>query len=169
MEDRLSGVSDDARPRLLLIDGHSMARAYFALPVDKFSTSTGQHTNAGCTAFVSMLANLIKNEQPTHVAVAFDAGSTTFRTERCSSTTKGAGVDAGAVQGAGAVIREVLDAMRITHFERDMIEADDILATWSSQAGAQGRQVLVCSGDRDSLQFVTQHVTLYPVPGQGRL
>lgn len=144
-------------------------RAYFALPVDKFSTSTGQHTNA-VHGFVSMLANLIKNEQPTHVAVAFDAGSTTFRTERFPDYKGGRESTPEPFKGQVPLIREVLDAMRITHFERDMIEADDILATWSSQAGAQGWQVLVCSGDRDSLQFVTQDVTvLYPVKGVSEL
>ena len=103
-------------------------RAYFALPVDKFSTSTGQHTNA-VHGFVSMLANLIKNEQPTHVAVAFDAGSTTFRTERFPDYKGGRESTPEPFKGQVPLIREVLDAMRITHFERDMIEADDILAT----------------------------------------
>jgi len=144
-------------------------RAYFALPVDKFSTSTGQHTNA-VHGFVSMLANLIKNEQPTHVAVAFDAGSTTFRTERFPDYKGGRESTPEPFKGQVPLIREVLDAMRITHFERDMIEADDILATWSKQAGSQGWQVLVCSGDRDSLQFVTEDVTvLYPVKGVSEL
>ena len=144
-------------------------RAYFALPVDKFSTSTGQHTNA-VHGFVSMLANLIKNEQPTHVAVAFDAGSTTFRTERFPDYKGGRESTPEPFKGQVPLIREVLDAMRITHYERDMIEADDILATWSKQAGAKGWQVLVCSGDRDSLQFVTPDVTvLYPVKGVSEL
>ncbi|MBD9699871.1 DNA polymerase I [Flavimobilis sp. GY10621] len=170
MGDRLSGVNDNVRPRLLLIDGHSMAfRAFFALPADKFTTSGGQHTNA-VHGFVSMLANLIKNEQPTHVAVAFDAGSTTFRTERFPEYKGGRDATPEPFKGQVPLIREVLDALRITHYEREMIEADDILATWSSEAGSRGWEVLVCSGDRDSLQFVTDTVTvLYPVKGVSEL
>src|SRR6185437_6802075 len=71
MGDRFAGVTDTSRPRLLLIDGHSMAyRAFFALPVDKFSTTSGQHTNA-VHGFISMIATLLRVEEPTHVAVAF--------------------------------------------------------------------------------------------------
>lgn len=144
-------------------------RAFFALPADKFTTTGGQHTNA-VHGFVSMLANLIKNEQPTHVAVAFDAGSTTFRTERFPEYKGGRDATPEPFKGQVPLIREVLDALRITHYERDMIEADDILATWASQAAARGWDVLVCSGDRDSLQFVTDTVTvLYPVKGVSEL
>ncbi|WP_102510501.1 DNA polymerase I [Sanguibacter massiliensis] len=170
MGDRLSGVNDNVRPRLLLIDGHSMAfRAFFALPADKFTTSGGQHTNA-VHGFVSMLANLIKNEQPTHVAVAFDAGSTTFRTERFPQYKGGRDATPEPFKGQVPLIREVLDALRITHYERELIEADDILATWSYEASSRGWDVLVCSGDRDSLQFVTDTVTvLYPVKGVSEL
>ena len=69
------------RPRLLLLDGHSLAyRAFFALPVENFSTTTGQPTNA-VYGFTSMLINVLRDEQPTHLAVAFDVGRTTFRSE----------------------------------------------------------------------------------------
>src|SRR4026209_2987643 len=69
------------RPRLLLLDGHSLAyRAFFALPVENFSTTTGQHTNAVC-GFTSMLINVLRGEQPTHIGVAFDVSRQTFRTE----------------------------------------------------------------------------------------
>ena len=81
MDCRLAPVTTSARPRLLLIDGHSMAyRAFFALPAENFSTTTGQHTNA-VYGFTSMLINLLRDEEPTHVAVAFDAGRQSFRTE----------------------------------------------------------------------------------------
>ena len=64
---------------LLLIDGHSVAyRAFFALPVENFSTTTGQHTNA-VYGFTSMLINVLRDEQPTHLAVAFDVSRQTFR------------------------------------------------------------------------------------------
>ena len=73
---RLPGVS-----RLLLLDGHSLAyRAFFALPVENFSTTTGQHTNA-VYGFTSMLINMLRDEEPSHVVVAFDLSRQTFRTE----------------------------------------------------------------------------------------
>src|SRR5690606_41440062 len=70
--------------RLLLIDGHSMAyRAFYALPKENFATQTGQHTNA-VFGFTSMLINLLRDEQPTHLAVAFDVSRKTFRSEQYS-------------------------------------------------------------------------------------
>src|SRR4051794_26102744 len=70
-----------ARPRLLLLDGHSLAyRAFFALPVENFSTTTGQPTNA-VYGFTSMLINILRDEAPSHLAVAFDVGRKTFRSE----------------------------------------------------------------------------------------
>ena len=144
-------------------------RAFFALPVDKFSTSTGQHTNA-VHGFVSMLANLIRDEKPTHVAVAFDAGSTTFRTEQFPQYKGTRDATPEPFKGQVPLIKEVLESMRIPHLEKDRFEADDILATLSSQADGLGMQVLVCSGDRDSLQFVNENVTvLYPVKGVSEL
>ena len=144
-------------------------RAYFALPVDKFTTSSGQSTNA-VHGFVSMLANLIKTESPTHLAVAFDAGSTTFRTERFPSYKGTRDATPEPFKGQVPLIMEVLDAMNVPFLEKDRFEADDILATLSSQADAAGMEVLVCSGDRDSLQFVNENVTvLYPVKGVSEL
>ena len=67
--------------RLLLIDGHSMAyRAFYALPAENFVTKTGQVTNA-VYGFTSMLINILRDEKPTHVAVAFDVSRKTFRSE----------------------------------------------------------------------------------------
>src|SRR3954452_12621501 len=76
-----AGTTSGPRPRLLLLDGHSLAyRAFFALPVENFSTTTGQPTNA-VYGFTSMLINILRDEQPTHLAVAFDVGRKTFRSE----------------------------------------------------------------------------------------
>ncbi|MBO9554480.1 DNA polymerase I [Cellulomonas sp.] len=169
MADRLTPVSD-AQPaapaRLLLIDGHSMAyRAFFALPVDKFATSTGEPTNA-VFGFVSMLANLLRDEAPTHVAVAFDVGRTTFRTEQYEAYKGNRNATPEPFKGQVAVIQRVLATMHIPVLEKPSFEADDILATLSSQARAQGMEVLICSGDRDSFQLVNDAVTvLYPVKG----
>jgi DNA polymerase-1 len=144
-------------------------RAFFALPVDKFATSTGQPTNA-VFGFVSMLANLLRDEEPTHVAVAFDAGRTTFRTERYEEYKANRSASPEPFRGQVEVIKQVLATMHVPTLDKPGFEADDILATLARQAAAEGMDVLICSGDRDSLQLVTDRVTvLYPVKGVSEL
>jgi len=144
-------------------------RAFFALPVENFATSTGEPTNA-VYGFTSMLANLIANEQPTHLAVAFDAGSHTFRTDVLPSYKGTRESTPEAFKGQVPLIEEILGALRIPAISKDNFEADDILATLAGDASAQGMQVLVCSGDRDSFQLVDEDVTvLYPVKGVSEL
>ena len=159
-------MAESTTPRLLLIDGHSVAyRAFFALPVDNFATSTGQHTNA-VYGFTSMLINVLRDEQPTHVAVAFDVSRTTFRTELFADYKGNRSASPPAFDGQVALIKEVLDALQLVHIEVDGYEADDIIATLATQAPAQGIEVLICTGDRDAMQLVTDQVTvLYPRKG----
>ncbi len=154
------------RPLLLLIDGHSMAyRAYFALPVENFATTTGEPTNA-VYGFTAMLANLLRDETPTHVAVAFDVGRTTFRTERYPEYKATRTETPPEFRGQVPLIKEILDSMRISRLEKEGFEADDVIATLTRRALAEGLDVLVCSGDRDALQLVGEHVTvLYPRKG----
>ena len=159
-------MSDAARPRLLLIDGHSMAfRAFFGLPVDNFRTSTGEPTNA-VYGFIAMLTTLLREEVPTHIAVAFDIGRTTFRTEQYAAYKGTREATPEDFKGQIPLIKEVLDALRITSVEQESFEADDILATLSTRAHDAGMEVLICSGDRDTFQLVTNLVTvLYPRKG----
>ncbi|AEI12130.1 DNA polymerase I [Cellulomonas gilvus] len=156
--------------RLLLIDGHSMAyRAFFALPVENFATSSGQPTNA-VFGFTSMLANLLRDEQPTHVAVAFDLGRTTFRTEEYEAYKGTRDATPEPFRGQVDVIRRVLEPLHIPVLTKERYEADDVIATLATQATAQGMQVLICSGDRDAFQLVDDDVTvLYPVRGVSEL
>ncbi len=151
---------------LLLIDGHSVAyRAFFALPVENFSTTTGQHTNA-VYGFTSMLINVLRDEQPTHLAVAFDVSRQTFRSNLYSEYKANRSKSPQEFTGQVGLIKEVLDALNITHVELDGFEADDIIATLARQGEAQGLKVLICTGDRDTLQLVTDDVTvLYPRKG----
>ena len=152
--------------RLLLLDGHSLAyRAFYALPAENFSTVTGQHTNA-VYGFTSMLINMLRDEQPTHVVVAFDKSRQTFRTEEYAEYKAGRARTPDEFAGQLPLVKEVLDALRIRHCELDGYEADDIIATIASEADTQGLEVLICSGDRDTFQLVSDHVTiLYPVRG----
>ena len=159
-------TASDSRPRLLLIDGHSVAyRAFFALPVDNFSTTTGQHTNA-VYGFTSMLINVLRDEQPTHLCVAFDVSRQTFRSEAYAEYKANRSSSPAEFSGQVDLVKEVLDALNIVHVEVPGYEADDIIGTLATGASRLGIDTLICTGDRDALQLVDDHVTvLYPVKG----
>jgi DNA polymerase-1 len=160
-------VSDDAQtPRLLLLDGHSLAyRAYHALPVENFSTATGQATNA-VFGFTSMLINMLRDEKPTHIVVSFDLSRRSFRTEKYADYKAGRSETPAPFQGQVSLIKEVLEALRIPVVEKQNYEADDVIATLATQAREAGMEVLISSGDRDAFQLAGDHVTiLYPVRG----
>lgn len=156
--------------RLMLLDGHSLAyRAYFALPVENFSTTTGQPTNA-VYGFTSMLINILRDEQPTHVAVAFDISRKTFRSEMFPEYKANRDSSPEPFRGQVPLIHEVLRAMGITVIEADGYEADDIIATLSEQAKADEYEVVIVTGDRDSFQLVDERTTvLYPRKGMSDL
>ena len=158
-----------SQPRLLLIDGHSMAfRAFYALPAENFSTSGGQHTNA-VYGFLSMLANILNEEKPDFVAVAFDVGRKTFRTEMFPDYKAQREAAPEEFRGQVELIREVLGTLGITTLSRENFEADDIVATLSTQAGSDYETLLV-TGDRDYLQLVDESTTvLYPMRGVSTL
>jgi len=144
-------------------------RAFYALPVDNFTTSTGQSTNA-VHGFVSMFLSLLDNEQPTHVAVAFDLPGGTFRTEEYAEYKGTRDETPQPFLGQVELIQEVLEAMGVKALTAPGYEADDILATLAVSAQAEGMEVLICSGDRDSFQTVTEQCTvLYPVKGVSTL
>jgi DNA polymerase I len=163
-------VGDAKQPRLLLIDGHSVAyRAFFALPVENFSTTTGQHTNA-VYGFTSMLINVLRDEEPTHVAVAFDVSRQTFRTAEYADYKANRSTSPAEFGGQVSLVKEVLDALRIPSVEMEGYEADDVIATLASQAEAEGFEVLITTGDRDTFQLVTDRTTvLYAIRGVSEL
>jgi DNA polymerase-1 len=154
------------RPRLLLLDGHSLAyRAFFALPVENFSTTTGQPTNA-VYGFTSMLINVLRDERPTHVGVAFDVSRETFRQAEYSDYKANRSSSPDEFKGQVSLVKEVLAALHVPTIEKEGYEADDVIATLTTQAVQQGFEVLVCTGDRDSLQLVSDSCTiLYPRKG----
>ena len=156
--------------RLMLLDGHSLAyRAYFALPVENFSTTTGQPTNA-VYGFTSMLINILRDEQPTHVAVAFDVSRRTFRSDMFPEYKANRDSSPEPFKGQVPLIQEVLRALGIPMIEADGYEADDIIATLSEQAKASQYEVIIVTGDRDSFQLVDDHTTvLYPRKGMSDL
>ncbi|HLU45184.1 MAG TPA: DNA polymerase I [Natronosporangium sp.] len=156
--------------RLLLVDGHSLAyRAFFALPVENFSTTTGQPTNA-VYGFTSMLINVLRDEQPTHVAVAFDVSQQSFRTQTYAEYKAGRQESPPDFAGQVSLIQEVLAALRIPAVSLPGYEADDVIATLAAQGRAAGMQVLITTGDRDALQLVDDRVTvLYAIRGVSEL
>ena len=168
-----AGAGGDAggRPRLLLLDGHSLAfRAFYALPAENFSTSAGQHTNA-VYGFLSMLANLVRDERPTHIAAAFDVSRQTLQRTAEFPEYK-AQRKAAPEEFAGQIelIKSVLDGLGITRMELEGHEADDVIATLATAAEPAGMDTYICTGDRDALQLVTDHVTvLYPKKGVSEL
>ncbi|HEX7354882.1 MAG TPA: DNA polymerase I [Mycobacteriales bacterium] len=149
------------RKTLLLLDGHSLAyRAFFALPVENFSTTTGQATNA-VYGFTSMLINVLRDEQPSHVAVAFDLSAPTFRHEAYAGYKATRSETPADFRGQVSLIQEVLAALAIPTVSKEGFEADDVIATLATQAAREdGMHTLIVTGDRDVLQLVTDDVTV---------
>lgn len=155
---------------LMLVDGHSMAfRAFFALPADNFSTTSGQCTNA-VYGFLSMLSSLIGDEKPTHLAVAFDVARETFRNEMFPEYKAQREKTPEEFRGQVPLIQQVLKEMGIVTLEKENYEADDIIATLATQAKPEGFETLIVTGDRDSFQLVNDTTTvLYPMRGVSKL
>ncbi len=153
-------VETRQRPLLLLLDGHSLAyRAFFALPVENFSTTTGQPTNA-VYGFTAMLINVLRDETPTHIAVAWDLSQPTFRHEAYAEYKATRSETPADFRGQVSLAQEVLDALRVPCVSAAGYEADDVIATLATQAEDDGFDVLVVTGDRDSFQLVSEHITV---------
>ncbi|MBP0460515.1 DNA polymerase I [Streptomyces montanisoli] len=170
MAETASKKTAQDRPRLLLMDGHSLAyRAFFALPAENFTTASGQPTNA-IYGFASMLANTLRDEAPTHFAVAFDVSRKTWRSGEFPEYKANRSTTPDEFKGQVELIGELLDAMHAERFAVEGFEADDIIATLVTQAEAEGFEVLIVTGDRDSFQLVSEHTTvLYPTKGVSEL
>ena len=158
------GAADkDFHGTLLVVDGHSLAfRAYFALPVENFSTTSGQATNA-VWGFATMLAQVIEAEHPDRLAVAFDVKGGTFRNDllpQYKGTREAAPED---LLTQLPLIQELLDALGVAHIEKQGYEGDDIIGTLATMGEREGYRTLVLSGDRDAFQLVDDAITvLYP-------
>lgn len=154
-----SEVTPD-RPSLLLLDGHSLAyRAFYALKDANLMTTDGQHTEA-VYGFTSMLTNILRDEQPSHVAVAFDRSEPTFRHEEYAEYKANRSETPEDFRGQMQLIFELLDTLRIPRLSKAGFEADDLIATLAVRATAEGMNVLIVTGDRDALQLVNDSVTV---------
>ncbi|SON63404.1 DNA polymerase I [Mycobacterium simulans] len=158
------------KPTLMLLDGNSLAfRAFYALPAENFKTRGGLTTNA-VYGFTAMLINLLRDEGPTHIAAAFDVSRQTFRSERYPEYKANRSSTPDEFHGQIDITKEVLGALGITVLSEPGFEADDLIATLATRAQDEGYRVLVVTGDRDSLQLVSDDVTvLYPRKGVSEL
>src|SRR6478735_5286928 len=144
----------------MLLDGNSLAfRAFYALPAENFKTQGGLTTNA-VYGFTAMLINLLRDEQPTHIAVAFDVSRQTFRLEKYAEYKANRSATRPEFSGQVDLIKEVLNALRIPFVEKPGYEADDVIATLARQATEAGMPTAIITGDRDSFQLVNDTVTV---------
>ncbi len=144
-------------------------RAFYALPVENFTTRSGLATNA-IHGFLSMLVKLLADEEPTHVAIAFDVGRQTFRTEEYAEYKGTRDALPEDFRDQVPLIRETIRAMGLVEVSKENYEADDVIATLAREATGAGMDVLIVSGDRDTFQLVDDAVTvLYPIRGVSTL
>ncbi|XCB30130.1 DNA polymerase I [Arcanobacterium hippocoleae] len=150
---------------LLLIDGHSMAfRSFYALQAESFRTESGIYTNA-VHGFIKTLLRLMKDHNPTHVAVAFDLPGGTFRTRMYSEYKGGRKATPEEFKGQIDLIQRLLEAIGIKWLTYEDYEADDIVATLANRGKENGLSVVIASGDKDSYQLVDDAVSVaYPMP-----
>src|SRR5699024_10381943 len=148
-----------SKQKLVLIDGNSILyRAFFALPL--LTNDKGVYTNA-VFGFAKILLGILKEENPTHMLVAFDAGKTTFRHEKYKDYKGGRQKTPPELSEQFLLVRELLDASSIKHYELEQYEADDIIGTLAKRASESGIEVQVISGDKDMLQLVSDDVQVH--------
>lgn len=149
---------------LLLVDGHSLAnRAFYALP--PLSTNKGVQTGA-VFGFLSMLIRFIQEKRPTHIAVAFDHPSPTFRHDQYTDYKKTRKPSPAEFIEQIPILKETLESLSLRYIEAPGYEADDIIGTMASKAQKSGFHTIILSGDRDCLQLVNDDVeSILPVRG----
>ncbi|OFO55763.1 DNA polymerase I [Nosocomiicoccus sp. HMSC059G07] len=145
--------------KLILIDGNSLAfRAFYGLPL--LSNQSGLHTNA-IFGFQKILDKIIREENPTHFLIAFDAGKKTFRHEKYGEYKGGRQKTPPELGEQFAPIRKLIDAYGIKRYEEANYEADDIIGSLSKIADENGMETIIVTGDRDLTQLASEHVTIY--------
>ena len=139
--------------KVLLLDGNSLTyRAFFALPTD-MATASGQVTNA-VFGFTSMLLNLVRDQKPKGVVVAFDRPEPTFRHEMLPEYKAQREPTPDLLIQQFGLVREVLEALNVPAVDAVGFEADDVLATIATQVADSGDEAIIVTGDRDIYQMV---------------
>jgi DNA polymerase-1 len=151
--------SSVARETLLLVDGHNLVyRAFFAMPA--LSNSRGEMTNAAY-GFTSMLFKALNDTTPTYAVAAFDLAGPTFRHEKFAEYKAQRSRAPAELQAQFPWAREVVQALGIPIVEVPTFEADDVIGTLARKAEAAGLDVIILTGDLDTLQLVTEHVRVF--------
>ncbi len=144
--------------KLLLIDGNSiMNRAFYGIRM--LTNKKGQFTNA-LTGFMNIYLKLMKEEQPDHIAVAFDLKAPTFRHKMYDGYKANRHGMPDELAQQMPVIKRLLSAMGIAIVEKEGFEADDIIGTLSRAAADLGEKCVIMTGDRDSFQLINENVTV---------
>jgi DNA polymerase-1 len=147
-----------ARPRLYLIDGSGYVyRAFHALP--GLTTTRGLPTNA-VYGFTTMLAKLLREERPQHVAVVFDAPGETFRDDLFADYKANRAPIPDELRPQMGYVRKIVEALCLPVIERSGVEADDVIGTLARQAGEAGIETVIVTGDKDMMQLVDERTTL---------
>ncbi|MGX7014552.1 DNA polymerase I [Vagococcus silagei] len=148
--------------KLLLVDGNSIAfRGFFALyqSLERFKNKQGLHTNA-LYAVNTMLDNVLKDVQPTHALVAFDAGKTTFRHGFYEEYKAGRAKTPSEFREQMPYLRDLIEGLGMKHYELDNFEADDIIGTLAKSVDPNEFDVVILTGDKDLTQLASDNVTI---------
>ena len=154
--------------KLLLVDGNSiMNRAFYGTQDSFMKNSDGQFTGA-LYGFLNMFHKFSTEQQPTHIAVAFDLKAPTFRHKMYDGYKAGRKGMPPELASQMPLIKEILDKMGITRLELEGYEADDIIGTYAARAEQEGMECRILTGDRDSFQLITDKVyVILPSTRQG--
>ncbi|MBV8357467.1 MAG: DNA polymerase I, partial [Deltaproteobacteria bacterium] len=149
----------EERRTLYLVDGSGyIFRAFFALP--RLNNSRGLPTNA-TYGFIRMLLKLLKEARPTHIAVVFDSARKTFRDELFESYKANRAETPNDLLQQIPYIYRAVDQFRIPRLVIDGYEADDVIGTLAVRAARNGFNAIIVTGDKDFMQLVSPHITLW--------
>ena len=147
--------------KLFLIDAYALIyRAYYAFLKNPRINSKGMNTSA-IFGFINSLEDVLKREQPTHVAVAFDPHGPTFRHEAFEQYKAQREETPEVIRQSVPVIKEIIQAYRIPILEVPYYEADDVIGTIAHQAASEGFDVYMMTPDKDYGQLVGEHIYMY--------
>ena len=147
--------------RLFLIDAYAMIfRGYYALIRSPRITSTGIDTSA-IFGFTNSLIELIRRERPTHLAVIFDVGQASIRTNDFAEYKANRSETPEAIKVAIPYLHRILDAMHIPHMGVEGYEADDLIGTLACKAEKEGYTTFMVTPDKDFAQLVTDKIKIY--------
>lgn len=153
--------------KLFLLDGHALVyRAHFAFITRPLINSKGVNTSA-MTGFTRTLWDILNNQSPTHIAVAFDPDGPTFRNERYEEYKANRDEQPEDITIALPIIRDIVKAFNIPIIEVPGYEADDAIGTIAKQAEKEGFKVYMVTPDKDYAQLVSDNIFMYKPSRKG--